>query len=77
MQSHPIHPQNNVHAFKCQKDKVGLDSFTTQLDWYVPYEFVGSNLPRGVAIMYDPFVWQKSMPTFAPNFALTKLLDAP
>jgi hypothetical protein len=33
-------------------------------------------LPPGVDIMYDPFVWQKSKPTFAPNFALIKLWDA-
>jgi hypothetical protein len=34
-------------------------------------------LPPGVDIMYDPFVWQKSIPNFAPNFALIKLCDAP
>jgi hypothetical protein len=34
-------------------------------------------LPPGVDIMYDPFEWQKSNPTFAPNFALIKIWDAP
>jgi hypothetical protein len=34
-------------------------------------------LPPGVDLMYDPFVWQKPSPNFAPNFALIKLCDAP
>jgi hypothetical protein len=34
-------------------------------------------LALDVDIMYDPFVWKKSKPTFAPNFALIKLWDAP
>jgi hypothetical protein len=33
-------------------------------------------LPPGVDIMYDSFVWQKSSPNFALNFALIKLCDA-
>jgi hypothetical protein len=33
-------------------------------------------LPPSVDIMYGHFVWQKSKPIFAPNFALIKLWDA-
>ena len=34
-------------------------------------------LSPGVEIMYDPFVWQKSNLTLAPNLELMKLWDAP
>ena len=36
-----------------------------------------ATLPPGVDIMNDPFVWQKSNPTLAPNLELMKLWDAP
>jgi hypothetical protein len=32
-----------------------------------------ATLPPGVDIMNDPFVWQKSNPTLAPNLELMKL----
>src|SRR6185312_4633868 len=45
MSSHPIHAQNNIHAFYVQQDQIYLYQFATQLNWHMSNDLIGSYLP--------------------------------